>query len=314
MPVELSKPTVLAVVGPTSAGKSALAARLAAGLDGEVVGADSRQVYRYMDIGTAKPTAEQRAAVPHHLIDIADPDQPFSLALFLRRARAAIEEIQTRGKLPIVAGGTGQYVWGLLEGWQVPEVPPDSKLRRKLEERARIEGAEALYLELAGVDPVAAGRVDRRNVRRVIRALEVFHSTDGGNVGRPGRRETTFHSVIFGLTLQRPMLAERIHGRVDAMIEAGWVGEVQDLLSRGYHIDLPSMSSLGYRELAGHLSGKLSLGEAVDSIKRGTVRFARQQHAWFRTEDPRIRWSQGTGEGMDEVVANATECLKGRPT
>ena len=314
MAVELSKPTVLAVVGPTSAGKSALAARLATGLDGEVVGADSRQVYRYMDIGTAKPTSEQRAAVPHHLIDIADPDQPFSLALFLRRARAAIEEIQARGKLPIVAGGTGQYVWGLLEGWQVPEVPPDSELRRKLEERARMEGTEALYMELAGVDPVAAERVDRRNVRRVIRALEVYHSTDGGNVGRPARRETTFHSVIFGLTLPQPMLAERIHGRVDAMIEAGWVGEVQDLLSRGYHIDLPSMSSLGYRELAGHLSGQLSLGEAVDSIKRGTVRFARQQHAWFRTEDPRIRWSQGTGEGMDEVVANATECLKGRPT
>ena len=300
---------VLAVVGPTAAGKTTLAMRLAEELDGEIVSADSRQVFRGMDIGTAKPSKEQRSAVPHHLIDLVDPDEDYSLALFLRHARSAIRDILSRSKLPIVAGGTGQYVRGLLEGWNVPQVPPDPALRAELEQRARDEGADALYKELAALDPAAARRLDHRNPRRIIRALEV-HDSSGEEGGLRARRKAPgFQAVVLGLTLERGALYRRIDERVDSMMAAGWVSEVEGLLGRGYDRELPSMSGLGYREIVGHLAGDLPLDEAVQRIKYRTHGFARHQYGWFRLADKTVHWSQGTSLGIEAAADAARQAL-----
>ena len=315
MPVIVGDPQrVVAIVGPTAAGKSALALRLASELGGEIVSADSRQVYRHMDIGTGKPSREQRASIPHHLTDIVDPDEEYSLALFLGQASAALHEIHSRSKLAIVAGGTGQYLWGLLEGWQPPQARPDPALRRELDEKARVEGAATLFEELARLDPAAARRIDPQNTRRIVRALEVVRAAHGHPPER-SRVAPSFQPLILGLTLGRATLYERIDERVDGMIEAGWVGEVERLLGRGFREDLPSLSSLGYRELGQHLKGELSLEAAVSKIKRKTRRLARQQYAWFRLDDERIRWFQGTAAGVDGAVAYVKETLGGgRPT
>ncbi len=300
---------VVAVVGPTAVGKTALALRLAADLDGEVISADSRQVYRYMDVGTAKPTVQERETVPHHVIDVVDPDEEYSLALFLRNARAAIRDVHSRSRLPIVVGGSAQYIWGLLEGWEVPTVPPDPEIRRELELRAKNDGLETLAAELKRLDPKAAAAVDVLNPRRVIRALEVSRSP--GMEPQQSRRRSppAFRPIILGLTLERPVLYGRIDERADRMIEAGWVNEVRDLMDRGYRLDLPSMSSVGYQELGRHLEGSMELPEAVSGLKQRTRRFARQQHNWFKVGDDRIRWHQGTGSGQDAAVAEAKELL-----
>ena len=294
---------LVAVVGPTAAGKSALAVRLASELGGEVVSADSRQVYRYMDIGTAKPTAQQRSAVPHYLLDVADPGEEYSLALFLRQAREAIDGVRARSRLPVVAGGSGQYVWGLLEGWQVPEVPPDPELRRELETRARVEGADALHRELGGLDPAAAGRIDVRNVRRVIRALEVAATSPRPASTGPSRRPPDFEPVIVGLEVEREELNGRIDARVSRMVSEGWVGEVEGLLRRGYGPELPSMSSLGYGEIVRHIGGELSLQDAVETIGVKTRGLARHQRTWFKASDGRIRWFEASPDGQDAAAA-----------
>ena len=303
---------LLTIVGPTAVGKSALAQRLARKLDGEIVSADSRQVYRYMDIGTSKPTAQERSDIPHHLVDILDPDQEFSLALFLRQAGDAVADIQSRHKLPILVGGTGQYVWGLLEGWRPPEVPPNPDLRRCLEERARAGGTAALYEELVRLDPAAAARTDARNPRRVIRALEIWHSSDRADSGPPSRTPPAYDVKVIGLTLHRPDLYRGIDSRVDAMIGSGWIEEVKGLLARKYSPELPSLSSLGYVELIEHLRGEVSLGGAVERIKYRTHRLARSQYAWFRPSDQRIHWSDAS-DGFDAAEAAVDQWLQAPP-
>lgn len=297
----MPKPIVVAVVGPTAVGKSDLAMRLARQTGGEIVSADSRQVYRHMDLGTAKPSRADRDEVSHHLVDFVDPDEDYSLALFLKQARAAIDDVVERQRLPIVVGGTGQYVWGLLEGWQVPEVPPNEELRRDLEHRAEADGVQSLYDELVRLDPEAAARVDGRNPRRVIRALEVYHSA-GESPTSATKRPPPFDALIVGLTLERRELYKRIDERVGAMVEAGWLDEVRGLLDRGYALDLPSMSSVGYQELSLHLAGETTLEEAVERIKGRTHRFARQQYNWFQLDDERIHWFRSTPEGTAESV------------
>ena len=293
----------MAVVGPTATGKTTLAVRLAGEFDGEVVSADSRQVYRRMDIGTAKPIPAQQAAVPHHLIDIVDPDEDYSLALFLRQARSAIADIRSRSKLPVLAGGTGQYIWGLLEGWQVPEIPPDRSLRHTLEARARSEGWSALYADLLIKDPVAAGRIDPRNTRRVIRALEIALSPGRGVSDATRKQTPPWDIVVLGLTLERADLYRRIDARVDTMMATGWATEVEGLLRSGYGPGLPSMSSLGYGELCQYLQGEMTLDKAIAKIKQRTRRFAKQQQTWFKPSDERIRWFSGSPEGHDAAVA-----------
>jgi tRNA dimethylallyltransferase len=276
----------IAIIGPTASGKTRLAIDLAQSLDAEIVGADSRQVYRQMDIGTAKPTTEEQAAARHHLIDIIDPDEPFSLGRWLELAKAVLEDIWARGKQPLLVGGTGQYVWALLEGWQVPEVPPQNGLRAELEARP----PEELIEELRRVDPEAHAFVDPRNVRRVIRALEVYHAT-----GKPfshwrKKAPPKFDSIIIGLRLSRDELYCRIDERVDAMFAAGLVEEVESLLAAGYSRDLPSMSGIGYREVCDHVAGEIDIETAKERTKLATHRFARHQNSWFKPSDGRIKW------------------------
>ena len=290
---------LLAVVGPTGVGKSAFALRVSKELGGEIVNADSRQVYRRLDVGTAKPTLADQAYVPHHLIDVVDPHETYSLAQFLTQATAAISDIHSRSRLPVVAGGTGQYVRALLEGWKAPAVEPDLEIRRTLEERARTSGVASLVAELSEIDPEAAERVDPRNVRRVVRALEVAYS---GSSDAVRKEPPPYNVLVIGLTLDRSSLYERIDGRVDAMIASGWLSEVEGLLVDGYGPDLPSMSSVGYSELADVLAGVLSMDEAVRRIKYRTHRLARAQYAWFRLNDDRIRWFDATGE-IDQALA-----------
>lgn len=281
---------LLAIVGPTATGKSSLAIRLAERLGGEVVNADSRQVYRGMDIGTAKPSDEEQARVRHWLIDVADPDEPFGLGRYLDLAGEALRDCWSRGRSPILTGGTGQYVWALLEGWQVPRVAPDPALRANLEALLKREGPERLAEELTRIDPGYAAGIDLRNPRRVIRALEVYQSTGQAPASSEARVPPDFAWLAIGLTCPREELYLRIDARVDAMIAAGLLGEVRALQERGYAGDLPAMSSIGYRQMCRHIAGELPLEEAVAQMKTETHRLARMQHNWFRRSDDRIHW------------------------
>jgi tRNA dimethylallyltransferase len=281
---------LLAVVGPTGVGKSRLALRLAQALDGEIVSADSRQVYRYMDIGTAKPTPREQALVPHHLIDIVNPDEDFSLAQYQQLAYKAIEDINQRHRLALLVGGSGLYVWSVLDGWSIPAVAPDPEFRRHLEEKAAGGGGDELYQKLARLDPVAAQRIDPRNVRRTIRALEVHRSAQAPISRMQGKATLSFNTVIIGLTAERQELYRRIDLRVDKMIKRGLADEVKRLLDRGYDASLPAMSGIGYKQITMFLAGELTLETAVQQTKFETHRLARHQYSWFRLKDDRIGW------------------------
>ncbi|MCJ7515096.1 MAG: tRNA (adenosine(37)-N6)-dimethylallyltransferase MiaA [Dehalococcoidia bacterium] len=281
---------LVAVIGPTAAGKSQLALHLAQVFQGEIVNADSRQVYRYMDIGTAKPSHDELSLIPHHLIDLINPDESFSLAIYQKMALEAIEDIQRRHKLPLLVGGSGLYVWSVIEGWKIPPVPPNNKFRQGLEKRAKENGGYALFQELQKVDPVAATRIMPGNLRRIIRALEIFQKT-----GRPvselwQKQPPTYPILIIGLTMQRDSLYRRVDSRVNEMIKQGLVDEVKDLMAKGYGLDLPSMSGIGYKQIAMFLQGEMDLTTAIEQIKKETHRFARHQYAWFRPGDVRIHW------------------------
>ena len=305
---------LIAIVCPTATGKSQLAVQLARIFDAEIVSADSRQVYRYMDIGTAKPSLEERVLVPHWLIDIVDPDENFSLALYQELAYKAIEDIQHRGKLALLVGGSGLYVWAVIEGWQIPQVPPNLELRRRLEEKAENQGSLELYQELQQLDPVAAQGIDPHNIRRVIRALEVCSSKGIPFSQLKRKNSPPFSTFLLGLTAEREELYRRIDSRVDRMIKQGLVAEVQSLMSRGYEFDLPSLSSLGYQQIGRFIQGKISLPEAIQRIKFETHRFARHQYGWFRLKDERINWL----DIKYEVVREASDLIRewgysGRP-
>ncbi len=295
--------SLLVIVGPTAVGKSALAVRLAERFGGEIVNADSRQMYRGMEIGTAAPSEAERAAVPHHLYGIADPDESFSLARYLPLATEAIASINGRGGLPVVVGGTGQYVNALVGGWQAPRVPPDPELRERLEAVMAQEGVEAAAQELLEADPEAAARIDLRNPRRVVRALEVAAVLGPGAHG--GLSAPPYRTLMLGLTVgTREELYERIAARVDAMLTSGWLDEVRALLDAGYSAALPSLSSMGYRELAQHLLGEVALDEAARRIKLAHHRLARQQYTWFKPTDACIRWLV-RGDGVEAEAARA---------
>ncbi len=299
----MAPPRVLFIVGPTASGKTAASLALASKARVEIVNADSRQVYRGMSVGTGKPASAELAAVPHHLIDVAAPDERYNLARFLVEARAAIADIATRGAAPVVVGGTGQYVWGLAKGWHAPVVPPNRQLRAELEEEARRNGPEALHERLRAVDPRSAETIDPRNVRRVIRALEVWHET-GAPFSRQRRKSPPdFGPVLLGIAPERVTLRQRADDRVDAMLRGGWPEEVQSLLSAGYGPDLPSFSSVGYRDVVAYVQGNMTLDETAERVKAATHRLIRRQATWFKAGDERISWSHDAASLAERALA-----------
>jgi tRNA dimethylallyltransferase len=273
---------LIAIVGETAVGKTAYAIELAEQLGGEIVCADSRQVYRHMEIGTAKPSPAERASVPHHLFDLIAPDEEFSLATYQELAYAAIAEIAARGRLPLLVGGTGQYLAAVLEGWQIPRVPPQPALRAALQAEAEAGGATALHARLAAVDPQAAASIAPENVRRVIRALEVYMVTGQPISAQQTRQPPPYQIQTRWLRRERADLYARIDARVDAMMAAGLLDEVRSLLDAGYGWELSSMSSLGYIQFRPYFAGSASLDACVQRLKFDTHAFARRQATWFR--------------------------------
>ena len=300
-------------MGPTGVGKTALAVALAERFRGEVISADSRQVYRQMDIGTGKPSAEEQRLAPHHLLDLLDPTESFDLATFLALAHAAIEEVKWRGGLPLVTGGTGQYIWALYEGWQVPPAAPNAEFRRSKQLEADRIGPQALHQELAAVDPVRAAQIDPRNVRRVIRALEILHFTQRIPSEYGGRAEGPSDAPVLGLNLDREELYRRIDLRVDQMMSRGFLAEVERLAARGLTFEKGALASPGYRELGQYLSGELTLDEAVLRTKSQTHGLARGQYGWFKPSDPRITWLDAAAPDLVEQAAVPVEAFLTRP-
>lgn len=302
------KPKLLVICGPTASGKSELALRLAHALDGEIINADSMQVYRGMDIGTAKPTPEQQDGIPHHLIDIVRPDQHFSAADFAEAADAAIRDISSRGKLTIVVGGTGLYIRSLLKG--LVDSPGDTagEIRLALQAEAQELGNQAMLEKLRQVDPEIAGRIHPNNLVRIIRALEVFRLTGiplsryQQEHGFSGQR---YRSLQIGIRVERPLLYNRIEERVNRMMQQGLLQEVQQLLKAGYSPETKAMRAIGYKEMTAHLAGDYSLDEAMRLIKRDTRHYAKRQLTWFNA-DKDILWLEYP-EKFDTILNHAIE-------
>ncbi len=294
---------LVVIVGPTAVGKTSLALELAWRTGGEIVSADSRLFYRGMNIGTAKPTAEELARVPHHLIDVAEPNETWSLAVFQRAARSVIAEIQARDRLPFLVGGTGQYIRAVIQSWEIPPQSPDTALRKVLENWAEQVGPVGLHERLSRLDPQAASTIDARNVRRTIRALEVIFRTGQRFSAQRQRTVSPYALLIIGLTRPRAELYQRVDSRIENMLAAGFVEEVRALLEQGYSADLPTLSAIGYREIVAYLRGKMTLDEAIAQMKRLTRRYVRQQANWFSLKDPQIHWFEAGSQTCDEVEA-----------
>ena len=297
------KPPLILIIGPTAVGKTELAIQLAERLGGEIISADSRLFYRGMDIGTAKPTPKEQARVPHHLIDIADPDEILSLAIFQQKAREAIADIHTRNKIPFLVGGTGQYIRAVTEGWSPPEVKPDERLRDELRRMKEEKGETWLYEKLKGLDPLAAEKIDPRNVRRAVRALEVILTTGRKFSEQRGQSESPYHLITIGLTRPRAELYERVDQRIDMMFAKGLLDEVKSLLERGYSPSLPTMSAIGYRECVRVIKGELSEEQAKAEIRRATRIFVRRQANWFKESDANIKWFRVEDRVVERIEA-----------
>jgi len=283
---------VIVLGGPTATGKTELAVELALMVNGEVVTADSAQVYRYMNIGTAKPTLEERRGIPHHMIDVVNPDEEFSVAQYKAMAEDAIRNILSRGKVPIVVGGTGLYISSLVYNIRFSDTMSDWGFRERMKALAEQHGPEYLHERLKEIDPDSAGRIHPNNVKRVIRALEVFETTGRTmteHQAESRKEQPEFDYQLFGLIMDRQKLYERIGRRTDLMMENGLADEVAGLLKMGYSRDLVSMQALGYKELAAAISGECTMEEAVEKIKLGTRHLAKRQITWFRSMDD-LKW------------------------
>jgi tRNA dimethylallyltransferase len=294
-------PPLVIILGPTAVGKTEVSLQLAERLKGEIVSADSRLLYRGMDIGTAKPSPEEMSRIRHHLIDVAEPDEVWSLAVYQAEAVRVINQIHQQGRLPILVGGTGQYLRAFVQEWEIPKVEPNPALRQALEEWAAEVGVSALYERMKALDPEAAESIEVNNLRRTVRALEVIFST--GRRFSEQRRQLAprYHTLQIGLTRPRQQLYARVDERIDAMLRAGFVEEVQDLLEHGYSPDLPSLSAIGYREITAYLHGEYDLEEAVRRIKKATRVFVRRQANWFKASDPDIHWFDLTIHSIDTI-------------
>lgn len=302
----MSEPLLLVICGPTAVGKSAVALELARRLGGEIISGDSAQVYRYLDIGTAKPTPAEREEVPHHLVDILDPDQRWSVAHFRAAVDRLVPEIAGRGRLPILAGGTMLYIRAVTAGYRFPSGAHDPSLRARLYEEGRAYGPERLHARLREVDPQAAARIQPRDLRRLVRAWEVFHLTGEPISAHAARKEQgPYRLLVVGLVRPRPILYRRIEERVERMIAAGLVEEVRGILRRGYPPQLPSLRALGYREIIDYLYGRATLPEAKRLFARNTRHFARRQLTWMRREEGMIWIDLGEnreGGALEEIA------------
>ncbi|MBI0387844.1 tRNA (adenosine(37)-N6)-dimethylallyltransferase MiaA [Thermoactinomyces sp. CICC 24227] len=300
------KEKLVVIVGPTAVGKTGLSVRLAKRVHGEIISGDSMQVYRGMDIGTAKIMPEEMEGVPHHLIDILPPDQNFSVQEYQQLAREKISEINRRGHLPMLVGGTGLYIEAVVHDYLMTHVKEDPKLREELHAFARREGNEALHRRLEEVDPVQAKKLHPNDLRRMIRALEVYHVTGKPFSELKGKGTSPYDVLWIGLTMPREQLYERINRRVDEMIQKGLVDEVKKLWEQGYGLHLTSMQAIGYKEIVSYLKNEITLDEAIHLIKRGSRKYAKRQLSWFRRLKE-IHWFDVTNSQsfreIEELVA-----------
>jgi len=285
-----AKKKLLVIIGPTAVGKTKLSIEMAKRYNGEIISGDSMQIYRGMDIGTAKITKKEMESIPHYLIDIKEPYESFSVAEFQQLVRAKIDEIAEKGKLPIIVGGTGLYIQAVIYDYQFSDVPGDESLRRKLEEKAKEIGNEALYKELMEIDPESAAQIHPNNIRRVIRALEIFQLTgktmkEYQSAQQP---DLLYKTALVGLTMEREKLYERINSRVDVMVAEGLLAEVKSLYEQGIR-DCQSIQAIGYKEIYDYLEGRESLEDAVDQLKQNSRRYAKRQLTWFRNKMD-VKW------------------------
>jgi tRNA dimethylallyltransferase len=298
----VGKKPLVVLLGPTAVGKTELAIKIAEQLNGEIISADSRLFYRSMDIGTAKPTAEDQRRVRHFLIDVSEPDDVWSLARYQKEATRAIRDIHTRGKLPLLVGGTGQYIRAVIEGWDIPLVKPNPVLRKTLENWAQEIGKQKLHEHLMSLDRKAGMEIDPTNLRRTVRALEVIFSTGRRFSEQRSRTPPPYQTQLIGLNRPRPELYARVDARIEKMIENGFVEEVKNLLDAGYSPDLPTLSAIGYREISNYLNNEISLSEAIKEMKRKTRIFIRRQANWFNTNDTEINWFWMNKDTAERIV------------
>jgi len=302
-----SKIPLVVIIGPTAVGKTEIALELADNFEGEIVSADSRLFYRGMNIGTAKPTSQERLRVPHHLIDVAEPDETWSLALFQAEANLAIQKIYGRHHLPFLVGGTGQFVRAIIEGWKIPPAQPNTRLRTLLNHWGEQVGADELHTKLFMLDPEAANSIDPSNVRRTVRALEVILTTGKRFSEQSTSGHKFYQPLQLGLNRPRAELYQRIDDRIRKMLDAGFIDEVQRILDAGYSPELPTLSAIGYGEVVAYLQGKISLDEAIVMMKRRTREFVRRQANWFKENDPEIHWfrvGEDTVQEMGKLIAD----------
>ncbi|MFH1184580.1 MAG: tRNA (adenosine(37)-N6)-dimethylallyltransferase MiaA [Chloroflexota bacterium] len=306
------KPVVALIVGPTAVGKTEISLQLAERLGAEIVSVDSRLFYRGLDIGTAKPSRQDRARIPHHLIDIAEPDETLSLAAFQKLAHEAIAGIVSRARLPLLVGGTGQYARAVAAGWRPPRVPPNESLRRELARLASERGRQWLHERLRMLDPDAAAAIDPRNVRRTTRALEVILTTGRRFSQQRGHGDSPYRLIAIGLRRPRQELYTRIDARIDAMFAQGLLEETRRLLDRGFRPDLPALSAIGYLQCVKVIRGQLDFDQARAEVRRATRAFARRQSNWFKESDPHIKWFDAGQPGLVEAIESFTRGLASR--
>ena len=305
----LKKPILIVIVGPTAVGKTTSAISLAELIGGEIVSADSRLLYKGMNIGTAKPSQQEMQGVPHYLIDVTTPDNPWSLAQYKIEASNVINDIQQRGNIPVLVGGTGQYVRAIVEGWNIPPIPNDNKIRDELVAYAERHGSVSLHDKLKELDDEAAESIDPRNIRRIIRALEVCIST--GKTFSQLRTKTRpgYDIYMIGLTMDRTELYKRIDARIDNMFTIGWVEEVRTLIDKGYTHDMSSMSALGYRDVASFIRGDIDMVETKRRIRKASRRLVRRQASWFSNDDASINWYEMRQFSIAQLHINVTNWI-----
>ena len=302
---------VIVILGPTAVGKTTLSITMAKQVNGEIISVDSRYFYKGMDIGTAKPHKDEMQGIPHYFIDIAEPDERISLGFFQNAVYSRIDEILNRGKIPFLVGGTGQYLWGVIEGWQPPETLPDERFRKVLEEIASARGTDYIYQMVEFLDPAAAGKIEPNNLRRSVRALEVIFSTGELFSKQKEKNPPPYRFKIIGLQRPRPELYRRVDERIEKMIEDGLIKETEALIKKGYDPGLSALSAIGYKEIIRYLNTEITLNEAIALIKRRTRNFIRHQANWFKKDDPRIHWFDMLNDAAEKKILEFIQSVDG---